>query len=134
MLTIKTIVYCRETFSFRVDVPCQTKTGSNYPSNPLPRKIRLSNRYDNQTKVTVCLKAASTASVEDVSTCRKGVLVRHYNDVSGLPEQPSIPKINVRNIPQPIEDVSFWESIVRYGNWNLNINILCIVIFNVYII
>ena len=107
------IVGFRETFSFQLDVPCQTKTRTNHPSNPLPRKIRLSNRYDNQTKVTVCLKPASAGSVEDVSTCRKGVLVRHFNDVTGLPEQPSIPKINVLKIPQPIEDVSFWESIVR---------------------
>ena len=82
-------------------------------TNYQPRKIRLSNRYDNQTKVTVCLKGPSTSYLEDVSTCRKNIVVRHQNNRHELPNQPRIPNINVMNIPQPIEDVSFWENIVR---------------------
>ena len=103
-------LFCRESFSINIDNPCTKQIkGTNHRL----RKIRLSNRYDNQTRVTVCLKGHSSSSLENVSTCRKNIIVKHHKNRQALPDQPRIPIINVMNIPQPIEDVSFWENIVR---------------------
>ena len=81
--------------------------------NNIPQKIRLSNRYDNQTRVTVCLRNKISNSVSKISTCRKNVDVIHGRQIQEVQTPPSVPKINVMNIPQPIEDVSFWDNIIR---------------------
>ena len=114
---IKTIaIYCyRESFSLRIDFPCPSDVMST--SHPLTsyRRIRLSNRYDNQTKVIICLKGPPKSIYEEVANCKRNVLVNHrHSRHNDFPKQPEIPKIDVMNIPQPIEDVSFWENMLRY--------------------
>ena len=81
--------------------------------NDIPQKIRLSNRYDNQTRVTICLKNKISNAVSQISTCIKNVEVMHQRQIQEVQTPPSVPKINVMNIPQPIEDVSFWDNIIR---------------------
>ena len=105
----------RESFSLRIDFPCSSDvTSTTHPLNNY-RRIRLSNRYDNQTKVIICLKGPPKSAYEEVANCRRNVLVNHHHSRhNDFPKQPKIPKISVMNIPQPIEDVSFWENIVRY--------------------
>ena len=107
------VKFFRESFSFRLDVPCQKNKGTNNVSNHSPPTIRLSNRYDNQTMATICLKSQTTISINKVSTCRKNIQIQHRQIFHEVQKPPSIPRINVMNIPQPIEDVSFWENILR---------------------
>ena len=114
---MKTIeIYCyRESFSLRIDFPCPSDVMSTSHTLTSYRRIRLSNRYDNQTKVIICLKGPPKSAYEEVANCRRNVLVNHHHSRhNDFPKQPKIPKISVMNIPQPIEDVSFWENIVRY--------------------
>ena len=103
----------RESFSFRLNIPCQKSVDVKNVENNKPQKIRLSNRYNNQTRVTVCLRNKISNSVRQISTCRKNVYVLHRSQNQEVQTPPSIPKINVMNIPQPIEDVSFWDNIIR---------------------
>ena len=96
-----------------MDIPCQESVGVKNVGNNIPQKIRLSNRYDNQTRVTICLRNKVSNSVSQISTCRKNVDVLHQRQIQELQTPPSAPKISVMNIPQPIEDVSFWDNIIR---------------------
>ena len=107
-------IFHRESFSLRIDFPCSSDVTSRSHLLNHHQRIRLSNRYDNQTKVIICLKGPPKSVYEEVANCKRNVLVNHHNQHNDFPEQPKIPKISVMNIPQPIEDVSFWENIVRY--------------------
>ena len=108
------VSFLRESFSFRASSSC-TPVSTNYPSVSITRRIRLSNRYENQSKVRVCLNGPPTNSEKYEVTCRKGVLVTHHIDDKAFPRQPTIPKVNVMNLPPPVEDVSFWEHVTRYA-------------------
>ena len=112
-MCITSFFYFRESFSLRLDIPCQKSISVKNVANNIPQKIRLSNRYDNQTRVTVCLRNKISNFASQISTCRKNVDVLHQRQIQEVQTPPSVPKINVMNIPQPIEDVSFWDNIIR---------------------
>ena len=78
------------------------------------KKLRLSNRFLNQTKATVCLNSGlPTSQNDDGLICKRNVLVSRFVSKYIFPKQPSVQQIGVKNLPLPVEDVSFWESVVR---------------------